>query len=84
MVRGSALVTMPPCAKHRPTLKQDHVARGRRLDDPRALEQEAKVTFLVAVQHPVARIGARVERFDEAKVAIDADQDHGAVDAVRP
>ena len=44
-------------------------------------EEEAEIAFLIAVHHPVLRVGARVEALDQAEVAIDADEQHGAVDA---
>ena len=48
----------------------------------RARKQEAKIALLVSMQKPVARVGTRIEWLDQAEVAIDADEEHRAVDAV--
>ena len=72
---------MPPWAKQRPILNRITSPGRGAVDLARAGEQEAEIALLVAVQHPVAGVGPRVERLDEAEVAIDADQQHRAVDA---
>ena len=74
-------LTMPPCAKQRPILNRMTSPGSGSRPEPGAREQEAEIALLVAMQHPVARVGARIERFDQAEIAIDAHQQHGAVDA---
>ena len=48
----------------------------------RTREKEAEIAFFVTMQEPVSGVGARIELLDEAKIAVDAHQKHGAVDAV--
>ncbi len=81
MVSGSDCVTIPPCEKQRPYLNRITSAGLRRGDGARAGEQEAEIALLAAMQMPVARVGAGVERLDQAEVAIDAHQQHRAVAA---
>ena len=64
-----------------PDPEHDHVAQTGRLNQLCAGEQGTQIALLVAVQHPVAGVGSRVERLDKPEVAIDAHQEHGAVDA---
>jgi hypothetical protein len=45
-------------------------------------EEESKVTFLVPMQEPIACIGSWIEPFDKSQIAIDSDEEHGAVDTV--
>ena len=61
--------------------EQHDVGRPRLLHSACAVEQETQIALVVAMQHPVAHVGARVERLDQAEVAIDAHQQHRAVDA---
>jgi hypothetical protein len=61
--------------------KDDRIAKAGLADLMRAIEQEAEIFFLAAVHEPIACVGARVERLDEPHVAVDANQQHRAVDA---
>ena len=45
-------------------------------------KEEVEVTFLVSMQKPVACIGSWIEPFDKSQIAIDPDEEHGAVDTV--
>ncbi len=49
--------------------EQDHVAGSRRVDLTRRGDKEAKIALVVAMQHPVARVGARIEGRDEVEIA---------------
>ena len=62
--------------------KEHDVAVLRLARLARELQQEAEIALFIAMQEPIVRIWARIERRDQAKVAIDAHQQHGAVDAV--
>ena len=64
-----------------PDAEQDHVPQAGRLYQSRSGEQEAQIALLAAMVEPIARVGPRVERLDKPEVAIDAHQQHGAVDA---
>ena len=81
MVSGSGLRDDPAVREAAAIAEQDRVGRPRRRDGARAGEQEAEIALLAAMQMPVARVGAGVERFDQAEVAIDAHQQHRAVAA---
>ena len=70
-----------PVRKAAADAEQHHVARFGTLDLTRALQQEAEIFLFVAVQHPVFRVGARIEGLHEAEIAKDANEDHCAVNA---
>ena len=70
-----------PMRETAPDSKQDHVAGVGPVDEARALKEEAKVAFLIAVHHPIGGVGPRVEVLDQRQVAIDAHEQHRAVDA---
>src|SRR6478735_10969481 len=48
----------------------------------RTAEEMTEVFFLVAVKEPIPCVRTRIKWLDQAKIAIDADQEHRAVDAV--
>jgi hypothetical protein len=45
-------------------------------------KEKFEVTFLVPMQEPVARIGSWIELVDKSQIAIDPDEEHGAVDTM--
>ena len=76
-------------ARHNPGMgetaahaKENNIAFQWRPYLARARQKEAEIALLVTMQEPVFGVGARIEFLDEAEIAIDADQEHRAVDAV--
>ena len=72
----------PSMRKEPPNAKDNDVTKARLTDLMRAGEQMPEIFFLAAMQKPISRVRARIERLDQAEIAIDADQDHRAVNAM--
>ncbi len=62
--------------------EEDDVPKTRLTNLMRAGQQEAQIALFVPVQEPVSRVRARIERIDQAEIAIDANKEKGAVDTM--
>ncbi len=64
--------------------KHDNVAFFWLMDLAAAVEDEAKIAFLTSMQMPIRRVGTRIERFAEAGIDENTDNQHAAIDAGAP